>query len=262
MNTGFRNFSEEERDFVCEILRAKESDLSNLQVARFILKRLDFEGIYCNCNEGYVEILKQTDIDAANSYRTIVDICLFIEELEKSGYVTIDTVIGEKGTVDCSEEDSFWIYDHNKHTLLGKELLEKKGYMIAAKNYNIEIFHSQNLTRLLTKYVYNKIIIPRSPLVELKKAKFLSREEQQLNTMKGTLKVAISALAVSVVSLFVTVIMQKCCSTRIESQDLEIIAGNTNTLTEKMFIPSIDTIQLIDTVTQSNYDTNKMTNPS
>ena len=77
MNTGFRKFSEKEKEFVRELLSAKESDLSGLQVASLISKRMEFEGIYCNYKEGYVKIFKKEHVDAQKAiYKSAIFACL------------------------------------------------------------------------------------------------------------------------------------------------------------------------------------------
>ena len=88
---------------------------------------------------------------------------------------------------------------------------------------------------------------------------FLSRDEKQLETMQRTLCVSIVALFFSVVSLLVTVLLQKCGTTKIESQDLENIARSADTISDKMTsFPSSDTIQLTTTAAQSKSDSNKV----
>lgn len=258
MNTGFRKFSEKEKEFVRELLSAKESDLSGLQVASLISKRIEFEGIYCNYKEGYVKIFKKEHVDAQKSYIQISDLCFFIEELEESGLVTVDTVIGKDGTIDSDEKDDFWIHKNDYKTFCG-ELFLKNGNMASTTNFKYETFKSKNLLNLLSKYVYNKVVVPRSALIELERDGFLSRDEKQLETMQRTLCVSIVALFFSVVSLLVTVLLQKCGTTKIESQDLENIARSADTISDKMTsFPSSDTIQLTTTAAQSKSDSNKV----
>lgn len=258
MNTGFRKFSEKEKEFVRELLSAKESNLSGLQVASLISKRIEFEGIYCNYKEGYVKIFKKEHVDAQKSYIQISDLCFFIEELEESGLVTVDTVIGKDGTIDSDEKDDFWIHKNDYKTFCG-ELFLKNGNMASATNFKYETFKSKNLLNLLSKYVYNKVVVPRSALIELERDGFLSRDEKQLETVKKTQKIAIVSLCLSVVTLITSVFMQKCCSTKIESPDLETIAGSTNAISDKMLLSlSTDTIQLTDSLEQSNCDTSKV----
>lgn len=258
MNTGFRKFSEKEKEFVRELLSAKESDLSGLRVASLISKRIEFEGIYCNYKEGYVKIFKKEHLDARKSYMQISDLCLFIEELEESGLVTVDTVIGKDGTIDSVEKDDFWIHK-NGYKPVGEELYLDNGNMMSAKRFKYEIFKSKNLSILLSQYVHNKVVVPRSPLIELERDGFLSRDEKQLETVKKTQKISIVSLCLSVVTLITSVFMQKCCSTKIESPDLETIAGSTNAISDKMLLSlSTDTIQLTDSLEQSNCDTSKV----
>ena len=128
--------------------------------------------------------------------------------------MTVDTVIGKDGTIDSVEKDDFWIHK-NEYKPVGDELFLDNGNMISAKRFKYEIFKSKNLLSLLSQYVHNKVVVPRSPLVELERADFLSRDEKQLETMKKTLKIAIVSLCFSVVSLCTSVFMQKCCSTKV-----------------------------------------------
>ena len=205
-----------------------------------------------------MKIFKKEHVDAPKSYIQISDLCLFIEELEESGLVTIDTVIGDDGTVDSVEKDDFWIHK-NGYKPVGDELFLDNGNMISAKRFKYEIFKSKNLLSLLSQYVHNKVVVPRSPLIELERDGFLSRDEKQLEAMKKTLKIAIVSLCFSVVSLFTSVFMQKCCSTKIESPDLETIAGSTNIISDKMSYPLYtNTVQITDSLEKSNYDTNNV----
>ena len=247
MNNGFRKFSDDEREIVKQLIQSKENDLSGLQTSRILTKRLSFEGIHCNCKDGRVEIIKKEKANPSDSYRLIFDICLFLEELENSGFIIVDTIIDKDESDENLTNDNFWIYDRNKYTIGYGELMEKHGELMctAMPDYEKEVFHSQKLSILLTKYVFHKVIIPRSPLVELEKDNFSSREEQQLQTMKRTHKVAVIAVIISVISLFLSIIMQKCCSIKIESCDLENIAESTNFSSNNVTTFSEDTISLM-----------------
>lgn len=247
MNNGFRKFSDDEKEIVKQLIQSKENDITGLQTTRILTERLSFEGIHCNRKDGCVEIFKKEKPNPSESYRLISDICLFLEELDNSGFIIVDTIIDKNDTDGNLTKEDFWIYNHNKYTIKNGELFEGPDNLMcsALPNYEKEVFHSQKLSILLAKYAFHKVILPRSPLVELEKDNFLSREEQQLRTMKCTLKVSVFAVIISALSLCLSVIMQKCCSIKIESQDLESIVESTDSISNKITTSSLDTLSLV-----------------
>ena len=247
MNNGFREFSEEEKEIVKQLIQSKENDLSGLKTERILKKRLSFEGIHCNCEEGYVEIFKKEKANSSESYRLIFDICLFLEELETSGFIIVDTIIDKDDPDGNLINDDFWIYDHGKYTIEYGELMEKHGELMctAMPDYEKEVFHSQKLSILIGKYVFKKVIIPRFPLIQLKKEKFLSREEKQLKNIRRTLLVTIIIAFLNAFSIIASIVMQIKCSTKIESADLRNIAESTGVISNNVTPFLEDSLSLI-----------------
>lgn len=222
MYKDFRRLTKKEKKLAKYILSNKDKDLSGLQVGRILLQYINFQGIYFNSRENVVEIFKEDLANAHKSYKQICDLCLFIEEMQEAGLVNVDTIMNNQGTVE-EEKTEFWIYDHQKYEVFNDLLLKKDNDVSIAlpSGTPVERFHSKTLVRLLQEYVYNKVVIPRASLTNLKRSCFFSREELQL-------RVLIWTLIISVFSLVASVLMPLFVSTKIESNDLENISKSAN----------------------------------
>jgi len=206
MYSDFRRLTKEEKKLVKYLLKNNDKDLSALQVGRILLRYINFQGIHYNANDNCVEIFKNDNANAHYSYKRICDLCLFIEELQESGLIIVDSVMNNKGTI-VDEQNDFWIYDHKKYVVEQDNIfcIRTDGVSLSLPiGTPVERFHSDKLSKLLRSYVHNKVIIPRTPLKQLKKHGFLSRGEKQLRIMVLTMVIMVLTFLLGVVADFIT----------------------------------------------------------
>lgn len=176
-----RKLSETEKKFVEELLGFEnENDVEKFQMGKILFSKINTLGIRCCTSTKTVEIYKSDEANANKSYTTLMGLFCFLKELIDHGYVGIDTIVNENGTIeDSSEEEIFWIYNHKTHSVEMDIPLEKDANVVCIEDFPIERFHSKEMFDAMRNLVYNKVIYVRPALKELKENGFQSIEESR-----------------------------------------------------------------------------------
>lgn len=182
MNTEIRRLSKKEKHLVDEILHyASGNELEEFQVGRMLFNETRFLGICCDPQTKTVSVYKDDHANAHETYSKVMCFCDFLKELKEHGYIGIDTIVNEKRDTNPTNQDCFWIYNRDTHSVEHNILLTKnEEFQYAPKEGSpIERFHSEELFVSLRDYVYHKVIYPKPALKELKENKYLSIEEKR-----------------------------------------------------------------------------------
>ena len=242
-----RKLSDTEKEFVEELLSFEnDNDVEKFQMGKILFSKINTLGIKCCTSTKTVEIYKSDKANANKSYTTLMGLFCFLKELIDHGYVGIDTIVNENGTIeDPSEKEVFWIYNHKTHSV-EKDPLSKKDTLFESVNsakaviLPKERFHSKEMFDAMRDLVYNKVIYVRPALKELKENGFRSIEEkrhrQVLRSQWATIVAAI------VIPIFVT-LYTNCKGTQIHSTELHQIEKNIEDLNQINIVNS-DTLRV------------------
>lgn len=224
MYQEMRKLTETEKKFVEELLSFEnDNDVEKFQMGKILFSKINTLGIRCCTSTKTVEIYKSDKANANNSYTTLMSLFSFLKELIYHGYVGIDTIVNENGTIeDPSEKEIFWIYNHKTHSVKDDILLKRINNAMVAypEGIPIEQFRSKEMFDAMRNLVYNKVIYARPALKELKENGFQSIEESRHRQVLCSQWAAIGAAIVIpiIVSLYTN-----CKGTQIHSTELQQI---------------------------------------
>lgn len=225
MYKELRKLSDEEISFVKELLENVDSDeTEKLQMGRIIFQKINFIGIRCCSSKKTIEIYKTDKTNANRSYSILMSLFSFLTELKEYGYIGIDTIVDDNGTVDdATGKEIFWIYNHTTHTVKN-DLLFVRGndFLIDAlkEGTPCERFHSIDMYNAMRNLVYNKVVYPRPALKELQENDFRSLEEKR--HLKN-IHLQWYAIAAAVFIPIIVTLYSTCRGTQIHSKEFRQI---------------------------------------
>ena len=245
MYKEMRKLSPTEKEFVEELLVfTAGNNPENLQMGRIISNLISFHGVKCSASTKTVEIYKTDEADANRSYTILMGLFSFLYDLKENGYIGIDTIVDENGTIDdATGNETFWIYNHRTHAVDNDILFVRMDNDVLAglkEGTPIERFHSKELFDAMRDLVYNKVIYLRPALKELKENRFRSIEEKRHSTNVCLQWCAIGA---AIVVPILVALYSTFKGTQIHSTKLELIEKKIDNLNQISVIHP-DTIQI------------------
>lgn len=222
MHTEIRRFSDEEQELVrFFIQQAKNERLDEFQVGRLLFKKLKCRGIRCDNSTKEVIVYPEGKANAHRSYSMMMSFCDFLKELEKHGFIGVDTIIEQADIQQNAPKNCFWIYNRTTHSVNEGILLKNAdGCQFEENNLERERFHSEALYTALKEFVYNKVIFVKPALIELEKNDFLSIEEKR---HRKNVKLQWVAICCAIVFPFLNTFYSSFKGAVIHSEDLKNI---------------------------------------
>lgn len=217
-----RKLSEKEKTIVNELLvNADFGETEKLQMGRILFQKINCIGIKCCSSTKTVEIFKTDMANANRSYSVLMGLFSFLTELKDYGYIGIDTIVDNNGTIDdAAGKEIFWIYNHTTHAVENDLLLVRDNDFLVdtlKEGTPCERFHSIEMYNAMRNLVYNKVVYPRPALKELKENGFRSVEEKRhsQNVILQWL-----AIVVAIAIPILVTLLSFCRGTQIHSKEL------------------------------------------
>lgn len=240
MYQEMRELSDTEKEFVEELLSFEnDNDVEKFQMGKILFSKINTLGIKCCTSTKTVEIYKSDKANANKSYTTLMGLFCFLKELIEHGYIGIDTIVNENGTIeDPSEKEIFWIYNHKTHSVKDDILLKRINNAMVAypEGIPIEQFRSKEMFDAMRDLVYNKVLYVRPALKELKKNGFKSIEKKRHSENSCRQWIAI-------VVAIIMPIYSTCSGTKMHSAELRQIERKIDDLNQINIVKS-DTLQI------------------